>query len=404
MSFFKCPKCEKSHMSATNFITKGNEPFFNLVSEQLYIQPQVIFDPEMLQQSPNAGRKVLLFSDSRQRAAILAKDLTRAADEDAMKKALTVAAFKLQAWSISTGKAPTMDLLYIIFLQVAHENNLKFFYGQGEEELKLALDKMKEKCDRAARRGRPIDYQTIKAEFITVPGLYYEQLLKQMCSSFRSLSDIGVCWVEPCSQDIIEEIEDIFEDNGISITTDEFYKLFAAWASEIMTSSYSLGAEISDQIRRNITNINRFGIDVNAEMPEKIRKILGARDFSKEEINVINRSLLKFTALQPNTSNVYLNMNLISLKFGVEHEWVKCPRCGGVFPYTLWGSCAHCGVGQPEVMNEKDFEGLNFWRAPVLAAVNGDKHALMTRINTEEHTAQLSHKDQRQNVVYNRRL
>lgn len=46
-------------------------------------------------------------------------------------------------------------------------------------------------------------------------------------------------------------------------------------------------------------------------------------------------------------------------------------------------------------MNKDDFKGIDFWRSPVLKAINGDSQALMTRINTEEHTAQLSHKDQR---------
>ena len=46
-------------------------------------------------------------------------------------------------------------------------------------------------------------------------------------------------------------------------------------------------------------------------------------------------------------------------------------------------------------MTQNEFEGLEFWRQPILDAVAGKKDALMTRINTEEHTAQLSHKDQR---------
>ena len=46
-------------------------------------------------------------------------------------------------------------------------------------------------------------------------------------------------------------------------------------------------------------------------------------------------------------------------------------------------------------MTQEDFDGIKFWRAPVLGAIHGDPQVHMTRINTEEHTAQLSHKDQR---------
>lgn len=391
--FGTCPKCKKQHLKATDFITKGNEPFFNLVSEQLYIQPPTIFDPELLEKTPNGGRKVLLFSDSRQRAAILAKDLTRAADEDAMKKALTVSAVELQTWAEKTGQHPTMDLLYIAFLKVAYENRLRFFYGQDEIGLKEAIDTMSSLYKR--KRG-DIDYRGRKSKFTPVPGLYYEQLLKQMCSNFRSLTDIGVCWLEPCDEDDMDEIQELFKINRINMSWEEFVSFFSAWCMEIMTDSYALGGEIDDEIRRNITNINRFGIEEKNKLPKRFVKILSANGFDKEQQKIISDALSKFLARGTNSANKYLNIQSIALRYGENHDWYKCPRCSGIFPYTLWGKCAHCGEGEPQIMCESDYEGVNFWRAPVLAAVHGDKHALMTRINTEEHTAQLSHKDQRQ--------
>lgn len=77
LTFSTCPHCrhELSKMQLTSFNTRGNQSFFNLIKAQFQAQPAVpgkTGDPDRL---PNEGRKVLLFSDSRQRAAKLARDM-----------------------------------------------------------------------------------------------------------------------------------------------------------------------------------------------------------------------------------------------------------------------------------------------------------------------------------------
>lgn len=393
LTFGTCPKCDKMRFEATDFVIKGNEPFFNLVSEQFYIQPPV---PEYRGKA-NEGRKVLLFSDSRQRAAVLAKDLTRAADEWAMKKALTVAAAELQEWAKQNGKEPTLNILYAVFLKVAYQNRLRFFYGNNEEELLKDLKKMGELYE---KKGDKIKYSSvIKNHFDHIPDQYYEHLLRQLCSNFRSLTDAGLCWVEPCKSDeddeTFEEIEEELEETGVEMSMEEFRVLFAAWAMEIMTSQYAVGSKIDDDVRKNITMYPRLGIEDADKLPPRIKKMLETHGFSKAQIGVVTRVLARYLAQGVHTSSRYLNLNMITLRFGENHEWYKCPRCSGVFPFILWGRCAHCGKGIPRRMGREDFKGINFWRAPVLEAVHGDPQAQMTRINTEEHTAQLSYKDQR---------
>lgn len=391
-TFKTCPKCRKQHFEATDFVTKGNEPFFNLTSEQFYIQPPV----PKFKGKDNEGRKVLLFSDSRQRAAILARDLTRAADEDAMKKALTVAAYELQEWAEQEGCEPTLSLLYVVFLKVAHENNLRFFYGANETHLLTAL---KDLGDLYERRHGKLNYERIaNRQFKSKPDQYYEHLLRQLCSNFRSLTDVGLCWIEPCdTYDDFEEIEEMFEDAGVNLTIDNFIVLFAAWAMEIMTSQYAIGSEIRDEVRKNLTRYHqRLGVENENELPFRIKSALQEQGFTPEHIVVITKALSRYLAKGENTQKKYLNTDMVALRFGRDHEWYKCPRCSGIFPFALFGKCAHCGKAVPSLMSEEDFEGINFWRAPVLRAIDGDPSALMTRINTEEHTAQLSHKDQRQ--------
>ncbi len=391
--FQTCPKCEKRNFAATDFSTKGNEPFFNLVSEQFYVQPPV----PQYSNHINQGRKVLLFSDSRQRAAVLARDLTRAADEDAMKKALTVAAKQLQEWAEEHGEQPVLSLLYVFFLKVAFQNKLRFFYGNNEDNLLKDLEKMEE---RYKKKGEALNYPRLaRRSFSHKPDQYSEHFLRQLCSNFRSLTDAGLCWIEPCDDgEIFEEIEDEFENAGIEMTLMEFKTLFAAWAMEIMTSEYAIGSDIPDSIRKSITGYNRMGVENENDLPPRIRNLLAGHGYSKDQIKVITKQLSLFLTQGINTSAYYLNLETIALHFGANHEWYKCPRCSGIFPYTIWGKCAHCGKGEPRLMSGDDFKGIEFWRNPVLKAINGDPQALMTRINTEEHTAQLSHKDQRDNT------
>lgn len=400
-TFSTCPRCGKMHLHTTDFSTKGNEPFFHLVSEQLMIQPPMITDPEKLELTPNAGRKVLLFSDSRQRAATLAKELTSVADEDAMRKALTVSAKELQKWADDTDHEASMDLLYVAFLKVALDNKLRFFYGEDEKDLHDHLQEMEEVINRQAQRGgrrnRKINYEDLKKQrFATVPELYSRYLLKILCSNFRSFTDLGLCWIEPCNGTLLDEVLDDLDRDETGISEEQFFGLFAAWCAEVLTDSYAYDYDINRNVRRSLTNIPRFGIEIDGKLPTRFEKLLKANGIEQDKQKLIYKGLCKFTQKgKDENDRLFLNPQVITLNFDSERTWYKCPACGRVFPYTLWDKCVWCCEGTPEIMTKNEFEGLEFWRKPILDAVEGKKDALMTRINTEEHTAQLSHKDQR---------
>ena len=396
-SFANCPHCGTSNLTPSDFATKGNEPFFNLVSAQLSTQPQTIFDPDLIAKSPNRGRKVLLFSDSRQRAAILAKDLTRAADEDAMKKALTLAAKRLQEWASENHREPSMDLLYPFVVEIAAENGLRFFYGEDEGTLLNHICAYKEDKEECEEFGDEFDYGEFARKAAPVPGLYHQQLLKQICSNYRSLADVAFCWVAPGSKPLKRALAKL-KKAGIAMDEGEYLQVFTAWMIDVLTGSYAYGlSSISNESREIASGraIRAWGLDEGKIIKKKQRTFVQKqKNLSDAQMDVLVECLQQVTGTVE--GKVFINPALVTLRYDPypEHEWYICPRCKRVAPFTLWGTCLHCLSAAARPMTDSDIEGLRFWRDPVIGALNADSDTIMTSINAEEHTAQLSHKDE----------
>ena len=400
LTFHTCPKCKKSHMFTTNFKTKGNESFYNIIVEQLKLQSPKIFDSEKIKRFPNKGRKVLLFSDSRQRAAKLARDLTRVSDDEAVRKVIILAIKKLEKWGYETHNTPSLDLLYFTFLEICDEYNLKLFYGEDKEKLLHDIGQLRHRLEKWNKRGRPTDYKKLSYEIKFRISLFDEQLLKLLGSSYLALSDLGFTFLEPCHEDLLYDIEDLFEDNNINMKLDGFKTFFSAWSNKVIKDSYSIGSNIEYDTRQNASDssFNRFGIETKKSINKIYKKILKNKGYSEDEIKRIYDGLLKFTVENQNDKKLYINMSSVSLKYNDTDQVYYCERCSGIFHTTIWGHCVHCGEPTNRMMKVDEIQKLKFWREPVTKVLNNKKNNSITAINTEEHTAQLSYKDQRENV------
>jgi len=389
LTFNVCPHCKKNQLHITDFTTKGNDPFFNVVSQQLKIQPPTLFSPEDVKKTPNKGRKVLLFSDSRQNAANLAKDLSDLSLEESMRAAITMTSKNLQTWWSKSNIEPTMDLLYPALLKIIYDNNLKIFYGDSETSVSRALTNNKDSLN---ENENEIDYTEFTND---VPRDYRASIMNLVCDSYRSLTDLGLCWIEPKQKLFLKKCRGIGL-NGSQIT--ELSHLFTNWARQITRDSYSLGYATDEyDIREDLGRyVERFGLDINASNLDilTLYKEYSIDKYGNELTEKIGQLFKSF--LTPMSigaqEGYYLDPKSIILCCNPWKEWFKCPHCNKILPFTLDGKCGSCLKSGAESISN-DFEEVKFLRKPVIDVLNGNLENLNI-MNAEEHTAQLSHKDQ----------
>lgn len=392
-SFGTCPNCGRDHNKITPFITRGNEPFANIVKEQF--ESQVGKDKNL----NNEGKKVLLFSDSRQRAATIARDMTIASDGDAGRQAIFMAQKLLDE---SSDGESTLDLLYYAFLKVVYDNKLTFFYGQEKEMFKNHLKKYEE----FYASKQKIRYGKMCKNIGNPPEMFYQLLLKNISDSYRSFNNLGLAQVvlaesgeagDDLNEDILEKVEVL---TGIKVK--DIRDIYNTWLQYLIVRKIALFPEIGDNVRDSVLAYDRggFGIEEVPKFPEFIATILTGHGIDDVKIRTL---LDKFDGMTQilqspgrNHNRKYIFATRMELKTAENSNWYKCHRCAGVSTYTLWDHCIYCGSKDYiNIIDKEKLKRYSLWRNPVLGALSGEK---IRNITTEEHTAQLSYKDTRKDV------
>lgn len=391
-TFATCPHCrhELAKMQLTSFSTRGNQSFFNLIKAQFQAQPAVPDKIGKLDKLPNEGRKVLLFSDSRQRAAKLARDMSDASDMTASRQLAALAIHRME----QEVAEQSMNYLYDYFAMVAVENHVQIFHDSETDKQRTRLiehgTQARINYARAKRRNLPY---SPRFTMDNAPSQMKEQLLRFYCGGYNTLIDSAISWIEPTDTAKWDAIDSL-EEAGISVTENEFIDLFNAWVLSVCDTSVVLGHTFPDTIREKVRpNYVGYGIEKDYKFPTVIREIMG---WSKDDPVAAQWSrILRETFMDEAPSSngkYYVDLSRIKPRFDNEHTWYCCEQCSELTPYLLRGKCPSCQSENIHAMTENELEALSFWRKPVEEALQGDTIRV---IDTEEHTAQLSLKDQR---------
>ena len=388
VTFPTCPHCQHqlSMMQLTSFNTHGNHAFFNLIQAQFTAQPPVPGKDHNPERFPNEGRKVLLFSDSRQRAAKLARDMSEASDMAAVRQLFVIAISKMEQKKFS------MNSLYDYFCLSAAERHVQLFHGEVHEKFMDDCKNIEERYRRYMNRGTPYDPSRNISEH--APEQMKEYLLRLFAGGYNTLYDAALCWIEPMPNPLEDALEELRE-NHVEVDEPLFLEFFNAWVLHICDRSMALGHTIDDARRSKVRALyDSYGLDESKEYFSRTMKdIMG---WNKEACeNAIWQRILKKYFLEPGRSDggrLYIDISRVRPRYDENHTWFHCEKCAEYTPYLLRGKCPCCGADTIHPMRDDEYHALDFWRRPIQEALDGAKIRV---IDTEEHTAQLSHKDQR---------
>lgn len=390
-TFSRCPHClhQLSGMQLTSFGTKGNQSFFNLIKAQFEVESAVSDKTGQPDRYPNEGRKVLLFSDSRQRAAKLARDMSDASDMTAARQTAVLALKRME----ESGKEYTLDEFYDFFAMTAAEHHVHLFHGEQQKQLlsegRQALEKWKKSEER--QRKYKARYRVSDAGNLNSLA---KQLLRFYCGGYNTMIDTASSWIDPM-QDVLWDAIDDLDDDNICVAEEDFKELFNAWFLSICDRYMALGNTVSDICRESVRRLyDRYGLPDDWKFSEVIRNIMGWTGDSREE-NLWKEVLNNYFLRKGESGQWYVQLSQVRPRLDRTHVWHQCGQCSGITPYPLKERCPFCGSRQIHVMTETDFLALDFWRKPVNNTLCGEPIRV---IDTEEHTAQLSHKDQRDNL------
>lgn len=386
--FGNCCVCgEPTLRSETSTImdhaTKGEAPFANLVKTQLDSQPASRTETR---EYPNGGRKVLLFSDGRQKAARLARDIPREVEQDIFRQVLALATRAL----LQAGREPRPDRsLYIAVLKVLSDSNLPIFDREDAQTIEDQVRRLQK--DHA---DQPIEELLADFDPGPPPSRYRMALLKQLCGRYYSLAGTTVGCLFPARR-ALAKLVSVAAPLAPALPAADMAGLAAAWLMHV-ADGYAFDHTIEGNVRGSAAGRWRNAWGSNGNFPRAIRPALAAAlQIDLTTLGLVEKELANELGLADSTGAIFIDPAKVIVHIDLDMTWHHCDDCTALLPMTVHGHCAACGSGSLESVTPSQSVYIRarkgFWRAPVERVLTGG--AQLRSISVEEHTAQLSNRD-----------
>ncbi|MHB8389430.1 MAG: DEAD/DEAH box helicase [Acidobacteriaceae bacterium] len=373
----ECPVCVKGWQGATkimDLMTKGEAPFAHLVREQVALQPAIQRPSDA---SPNEGRKALLFSDGRQKAARLARDIPREIEQDVFRQVLLLAAAELNKVGL---EAVLSHWIYVACLDVIAKTGLQLFDGEDRHALQRDVREYRkwfnDDLDGAIRSfGSPL------------PPRFTALLHRQLGSPFYSVNALTLAYLCP-----IQKALRTIMDQQTRIEKDAALALAVIWLQGF-ANRFAFDPAVRPGIRHQAAGYPvTTGLEAKAGFSRRQQEFLAQR---LGEFDSLTATLADALCESGERGDLFLAPKRVKLEVAVHSTWYQCVACTAISPVVWWGHCPNCLAAEIIPLEPAATTYLRarkaFWRDPVVLVLEGDEKPI--NLTVEEHTAQLSYRD-----------
>ena len=380
--FANCPQCggrtqsgPKEPSRIMDLRTKGEQPFGQLMKRQLFDQAADL--SKSTDDFPNQGRKVLIFSDGRQKAARLAKAIPDEVEADTFRELLARGYSMLEP-----RKRETLQLqkAYAPFIAACAEAKVSPFSGNDAQQVRDDV-----------RSFRDVFANNL-ADYIEdcppiTPRAFRTQLYRQACGGLYSLRFICVGWLAPSPRYLSALATRLRQ-----LEPKDVEEIALTWIQWLGWDT-AIDPDFDRRLRVEIAGFDKPTWAHKGVFRKYIGEVLREANLVPGEIEAALQET--FAAFNLDERGFYLKPDRLVLKIALDHTWVRCPACFTDSPYKFLSRCPRC-ASDNLVEFDPNIDAYvqsrkGYWRNPVKAAYEGKTTPRL--LTAEEHTAQLSHKE-----------
>ena len=364
--------------------TKGDEPFQALVTRQIQVQQPGPEPPSRF--APLQGRKVLVFSDSRQTAARLAPNLQTYSTRDALRPLIVYGMTRL-AENELIGPTLSLEDLYFAVLIAAAELGVRLRPKRRTGELFAEEPYVREEVQNGAldSDSRLLLLQR-RVQQSRPPESLLREIVGTISSRYYGLEALALASVieAPHRRDDIRTLPDLA---GLAETPEEKTALVRLWLRAWRRAGFWLSAMPAEWAKNEVEGRSgrfasgEFGRFIGNSGPNR-------RAFQSEWLP----SLLDWFT-EPEAANSYrLRGGDLTLEIG--GHWAYCDYCRTAQrPFPGSAKCVNCGRdGASPIDPDADpvfMARKGYYRSPAIRALAPEHDPPMALI-AAEHTAQLN--------------